>query len=295
VDIRSDERPAMQTSNSKTSGREAALAMIAQVERQAGGITRSYAGGNGISDRFSDFQAFIGQLGDFQLFIDLVESRLGAFEPEKQAAQAKNLAVIRWGMLQMEIEASSIFLDRMATSGKPWPMGSQPFLRRRLSRLDDIAAFHADHVAQYQLAPPSTTTMQKIREQIGQQIGSSLALNDFSIPSAEPAAFVPAALKAEPPMRKPAAKPAAKLPLAEPKRVMQLQVREADGYHYIEPGGLAVISEACKVANTSLDEFAKALELSRPGLVLILNGRDPCSTELLKTLRRFVVRTGGIA
>ena len=71
-------------------------------------------------------------------------------------------------------------------------------------------------------------------------------------------------------------------------------VREADGYKYIDGEGLAVITEACKVANTSIDEFAKALELSRPGLVLILNGRDPVSTELLKTLRRFVTRTGGL-
>ena len=286
----------MQTSSSKSSGREAALAMIAQVERQAGGITKSYAGGTGISDRFADFQTFVGQLGEFQLFIDLVESRLGAFEPEKQAAQAKNLAVIRWGMLQMELEASRIFLDRMIASGRPWPMGSQPFLRRRLKRLDDIAAFHADHVAQYQLAAPSSATMQKIRDQIDKQIDGSLALDDFAR-APQPTAFAPAALTEEPrPMRRPAAKPAAKpAPAAEPKRVMQLQVREADGYHYIEQGGLAVITEACKVANTSIDEFAKALDLSRPGLVLILNGRDPCSTELLKTLRRFVVRTGGIA
>ena len=187
----------MQTTSSKLPGRDAALAMIAQVERQAGGIARHYAGGTGISDRFTDFQSFIGQLGEFQLFIDLVESRLGAFEPEKQAAQTKNLTEIRWGMLQMEIEASSIFLDRMATSGKPWPMGSQPFLRRRLKRLDDIAAFHADHVAQYQLAAPNATMIQQIRDHIGAQIDSSLNLNDFSI-AAPPSAFAPAPRSAEP-------------------------------------------------------------------------------------------------
>uniref|UniRef100_UPI003137C8F6 hypothetical protein n=2 Tax=Ferrovibrio terrae TaxID=2594003 RepID=UPI003137C8F6 len=108
----------MQATTNKVSGRDAALAMIAQVERQAMGIAKRYAGGSGITDRYADFQTFIGQLGEFQLFIDMVENRLGAFEPEKQAAQAKNLAVIRWGMLQMEVEASSIFLDRMLASGK---------------------------------------------------------------------------------------------------------------------------------------------------------------------------------
>ncbi|WP_341897226.1 hypothetical protein [Ferrovibrio terrae] len=281
----------MQATTSKVSGRDAALAMIAQVERQATGISKRYAGGTGITDRYADFQTFIGQLGEFQLFIDMVENRLGAFEPEKQVAQAKNLAVIRWGMLQMEVEASSIFLDRMIASGKPWPMGSQPFLRRRLSRLDDISSFHTDHVTQYQLTAPNAAMMQKIRDQIGQQIDSSLALNDFSIASA-PSAFTPAPLQAEP-VRRPAPKPKAPPPPVA-KRVMRLQVREADGYSYIAEDGLAVITEACKVANTSIDEFAKALELSRPGLVLILNGRDPCSTALLKTLRRLVVRAGGV-
>jgi hypothetical protein len=80
------------------------------------------------------------------------------------------------------------------------------------------------------------------------------------------------------------------------RRDFRLKVRsEADGYQYVDGNGLAVITESCRVANTTIDELAKTLELSRPGLVLILNGRDPVSSELLKTLRRFVRRTGGLA
>jgi hypothetical protein len=80
------------------------------------------------------------------------------------------------------------------------------------------------------------------------------------------------------------------------RRDFRLKVRdEADGYKYIEGNGLAVMTEVCRIANITLDELAKTLELSRPGLVLILNGRDPVSTELLKTLRRLVLRTGGLA
>ena len=275
-----------------SAGREAALAMIAQVERQAGAIATRYAGGQGITARFADFQTFIGQLGEFQLFIDMVENRLSAFEPDKQAAQAKNLAVIRWGMLQMEIEANSLFLDRMAASGRPWPMGSQRFLGRRLTRLDDIASFHAEHGAAYQLGAPNAATMQKIRDQVGAQMDSSLSLDDFTSAPPSMEDFASASVSEKP---KPVAR-AAKKPVApEPKRVLRLTIREADGYKYIDGEGLAVISEACRVANTSIDELAKALELSRPGLVLILNGRDPVSTALLKTLRRLVIRTGGIA
>ncbi len=90
-----------------------------------------------------------------------------------------------------------------------------------------------------------------------------------------------------------AAKPGAPAGLA--RRDFRLKVRDdADGYHYIEGNGLAVITESCRLANTTIDDLARNLELSRPGLVLILNGRDPCSTELLKVLRRFVLRTGGL-
>lgn len=458
----------MATIGGKMPSREAALALIAQVERQAGVIARRYGGDDRIMDHFAAFRTFVDQLAEFHLFVDMVENRLGTFEPESRAAQVRKLSTIRWAALEMELEVSSRFLDRMATGGKPWPMGSQKFLRRRLTRLDDIAGFHAAHGAAYDMAPPSLGLMQNIRDRVAAQIDNSVPLADFgaaepppmpaaeAVPERAPAVGMPAeevprpptiaepvapavaprssplappppvptrsepahipqpqpvVASAAPPLPEvmipgmmsftppPVAKssasaaPAAEaadtkaamprpqavaplppdllvpaLPISEPpgssapasevlasddaadwdfplpdppaqrpaapvspepadfdaeyvsrkakavaklagkpagkeapkpglaRRDFRLKVRDdADGYHYIEGNGLAVITEACRVANTTIDELARNLELSRPGLVLILNGRDPASTELLKTLRRFVMRTGGLA
>lgn len=420
----------MATIGGRMPSREAALTMIAQVERQAGAIARRAAEDDNILDRFADFRGFIDQLAEFHLFIDMVENRLGGFDPAAREAQIRKLSVLRWAALETEIEMSSRFLDRMVTGAKPWPMGSQKFLRRRLTRLDDIAAFHAAHGEAYALAPPNAGLMQNIRDRVAGQIDNSVPLADFGSapppdepvaeapvpeqlpvvaapisetppapepapapprpappppapqpPSAPPEVMIPGmmsfappapksstfeassaepsaakasgarppaalalppdlltpapasppssppAAKAEPPApladqlppvpagygedyvspkakavaklaeksaaAKPAAKPAAPVGLA--RRDFRLKVRDdADGYHYIEGNGLAVITESCRLANTTIDELARNLELSRPGLVLILNGRDPCSTELLKVLRRFVLRTGGL-
>lgn len=443
----------MATIGGRTPSREAALAMIAQVERQAGAIARRYAADDNILDRFSEFRGFIDQLAELHLFIDMVENRLGGFAPEAQAAQVRKLATIRWSALEIEIEVTSRFLDRMVTGGKPWPMGSQKFLRRRLTRLDDIAAFHLAHGAAYDLTLPSADLLQNIRKHVDSQLDNSVPLADFGgapatelsdaappeaeLPDAElphePAAAIPAPetpppLAALPPAatapespraaeRQPVARPqpaptvvqppppsqpappevmipgmmmfappvstpataepaspgasaersrppsgvalppellvppspaapappaapdaasppsledqlppvpadygedyvsskakavaklaeksAAAKPAAKPgapaglaRRDFRLKVRaEADGYTYIDGNGLAVITESCRLANTTIDDLARNLELSRPGLVLILNGRDPCSTELLKVLRRFVLRTGGL-
>lgn len=424
----------MATIGGRMPSRETALAMIAQVERQAGAISRRAAEDDNILDRFADFRGFIDQLAEFHLFIDMVENRLGGFDPAAREAQIRKLSIIRWAALEIEIEVSSRFLDRMVTGARPWPMGSQKFLRRRLTRLDDIAAFHAVHGAACELTPPNAGLTQNIRDRVAGQIDNSMPLTDFgtappadepvadlavaeapvpeptpvaaALPVAdEPASEIPAAAepatapppapsppapaspalpevmipgmmsfappapkslpsdaaspepsaakapvvrppaavalppdllmpppapspapaptpapKAEPPPPladqlpplpadyeteyvSPKAKAVAKLaekPGAKPaapglaRRDFQLKVRDdADGYHYIEGNGLAVITEACRLANTTIDELARNLELSRPGLVLILNGRDPCSTELLKVLRRFVLRTGG--
>lgn len=425
----------MATIGGKTPSRETALALLAQVERQAGVIARRYTGNEAILDRFTEFRTFIDALSEFQLFIDMVENRLGAFGPDERVAQERKLATIRANVLTMEVETTSLFLDRMVMHDRPWPMGSQKFLRRRLTRLDDIAAFHAAHGAEYELTPPDAAQMQNIRERVAAQIDNSVPLADFGdavLPPAPPdqepvveapmpepvtappapapqpvetprpaaprpaAAAPPAPVQPDimipgmmgfappPPPSRPeasAAKPPAPVlpdlmipgmimpeppvpessvpepplsddweppppPSASPpppaptasqsasvpqdfdadyvaqkakeiaqkaaaagpkpeaktgtpglaRRDFRLKVRdEADGYKYIEGNGLAVITESCRVANTTIDELAKNLELSRPGLVLILNGRDPVSTELLKTLRRFVRRTGGLA
>jgi len=424
----------MATIGGKTPSRETALALLAQVERQAGVIARRYTGNEAILDRFTEFRTFIDALSEFQLFIDMVENRLGAFGPDERATQERKLATIRANVLTMEVETTSQFLDRMVMHDRPWPMGSQKFLRRRLTRLDDIAAFHATHGAEYELTPPDVAQMQNIRERVAAQIDNSVPLADFGDavpppppdqepvveapmpepvtappapalqpvevpkamePESRPAAaaspaptqpdvmipgmmgfapppppsraeasaaktaapvlpdlMIPGMIMPEPPVavssvsepplsddwepppppsasppppaaaqsasvpqdfdadyvaqkaRAIAQKAAAAGPKAEAKtgtpglarRDFRLKVRdEADGYKYIEGNGLAVITESCRVANTTIDELAKNLELSRPGLVLILNGRDPVSTELLKTLRRFVRRTGGLA
>ncbi len=442
----------MATIGGRTPSREAALAMIAQVERQAGAIARRYAADDNILDRFSEFRGFIDQLAELHLFIDMVENRLGGFGPEAQATQVRKLATVRWSALEIEIEVTSRFLDRMVTSGKPWPMGSQKFLRRRLTRLDDIAAFHLAHGAAYDLTLPNPGLLENIRKHVDSQIDNSVPLADFggapppapsdiappeTTPPDEPVAAIPipetpppppvapvpdspkapdpkpaaqsqpaapapqspapsppvsaapevmipgmmmfaspaskpatpegssaespaakasvarpaavalppdllvppsaaapppaapaAPKAAEPPpladqlppvpaeygedyvspkakaVAKLAEKSAAAKPAAKPgaagtpglaRRDFRLKVRDdPDGYHYIEGNGLAVITESCRLANTTIDELARNLELSRPGLVLILNGRDPCSTELLKVLRRFVLRTGGL-
>lgn len=427
-----------------TISREAALAMIAQVERQAGVIARRYTGNEVILDRFADFRGFIDALSEFHLFIDMVENRLGAFGPGDRATQTRKLATIRAGILALELETTSLFLDRMVTHDRPWPMGSQKFLRRRLTRLDDIAGFHAAQGADYQLTPPDAAQMQNIRDRVAGQIDNSVPLADFGAtapppampeeqmpeeqmpeepetiieppPPEAPQAPAPVIQAIEPPKPadpKPAAPPPAPTqpdvmipgmmgfgapvsyaPISEPatskapkplaaapvlpelmipgmimpappvsappepeppppvapapppptptppvpptapevmdfdadyvskkaqavaklaanaaskpeaktgtpglaRRDFRLKVRsEADGYQYIDGNGLAVMTESCRVANTTIDELAKTLELSRPGLVLILNGRDPVSSELLKTLRRFVRRTGGLA
>jgi hypothetical protein len=427
----------MATIGGRMPSREAALTMIAQVERQAGAIARRYAADDNILDRFSDFRGFIDQLGEFHLFIDMVENRLGSFELEDRAAQVRKLCIIRWSALEIEIEVSSRFLDRMATGAKPWPMGSQKFLRRRLTRLDDIAGFHAAHGTEYDLTPPNVALMQNIRDRVEAQIGNSVPLADFGaaapppMPEAappdeavaeapmpempapppivapavespkalepqpaprpaprppapsQPEVMIPGMMTFSPPASNPSspspsesaaasmpkppaaapgmpdfvipgmmlpaappppapsapepapARPVSELPpvpadygeeyvsqkakavaklaeksAAQPaagakkkpppqgmaRRDFRLKVRdEADGYKYIEGNGLAVMTEVCRIANITIDDLAKTLELSRPGLVLILNGRDPVSTELLKTLRRLVLRTGGLA
>lgn len=423
----------MATIGGRMPSREAALSMIAQVERQAGAISRRASEDDNILDRFADFRGFIDQLAEFHLFIDMVENRLGGFDLAAREAQIRKLSVIRWAALEIEIEVSSRFLDRMVTGARPWPMGSQKFLRRRLTRLDDIAAFHAAHGAACELAPPNAGLTQNIRDRVAGQIDNSVPLTDFGAappadesvteapvseappvaaalpvadepdvaspevpepappppvppppappppappPPAQPEVMIPGMMSFAPPPPKsspsdvaPPEPSAAKAPVARPpvavtlppdllvpppapspapvptpapkaeppppladqlpplpadyeaeyvspkakavaklvekpgakpaapglaRRDFQLKVRDdADGYHYIEGNGLAVITEACRLANTTIDDLARNLELSRPGLVLILNGRDPCSTELLKVLRRFVLRTGG--
>src|SRR3546814_12567203 len=75
-------------------------------------------------------------------------------EPEKRDLQARNLADIRWRILLLEIVAVRVFLERVAASGKPWPLGSHSFLARRQDRLGEITAFHTQYGTQYGLTAP---------------------------------------------------------------------------------------------------------------------------------------------
>jgi hypothetical protein len=276
------------------------LTLVGQVEREGQGIAARFAGGAGVSGQFRDFQVFIEQLDHHQLFINMVETRLQGCAPDMQQQQGQHLTEMRWSIMQIEIEATNKFLARMAAGNMPWPMGSQPFLRRRLKRMDEIADFHAELGEACKLAAPDVQAMRKVRDQVGEQIGKSVLLVDFSIPDPT---WDPAPLEAKPSSaeaQRPAAKQKAKAPAKAaakaapaPKRVMRLQTREADGYYYIIEDGFGVVSDACRINDVSLDDLSKGLDISRPGLVLVLNGRDPVDPGLLKSLRRFVARAGG--
>lgn len=278
---------------SKPTARDIALAMLAQVEHQSGTLLTGYGVGDGIADRFVDFHAFIGQLEHFQLFAELTESRLedlGAAE----AAELQKLLGLRWRMMQLELQANRIFLEAMAASGRPWPLGSKSILHRRLARLGEIAAFHDEHGKNCNLAAPDPAVLKTLRDRVKEEMGHSLALHDFRLER------MPAPANREPPkpadlskpVAKAAAKPVAKSAAAATK-VGRLEIRQDDGYVYIGANGLNVVGEACRAANISLDDLAEKMEVSRPSLVLILNGRDPANGGMLAHLRKFVSHNGG--
>lgn len=277
----------------QAAARDAALAMVTQVEHQALDIAGDYRDGAGIGDRFSDFQAFIGKIGQFQVFVDLVEDHLSDLEPEKRERQAQNLTEIRWRILLLEIVAVQTFLDRMAASGKPWPLGSHGFLERRLKRLDEIVAFHQSCASRYGLVPPDASLLQAVREALRQQLGRSLALQDFTAPGAQPAGFMPAAFDA--PLRRPAPKPEEK-PASKPETpaisaaalTLPVQTGQGGENYYLQDSANSVVSEACRAARISLDELATRLNISRSGLVLMLTGSDQITRASLNHLRAFV-------
>lgn len=286
----------MQTTQKKTDTRAIALALVAQVEHQAQEIAQVFSRA-GMSDRFGDFHDLLEKLDQFQVFIDLVESHLGDFEPEKREAQAKNLAQVRWGILQLEIEATRAFLARMADSGKPWPLGSKPALARRLQRLDEIRAFHAENAGRFALSALDAPRLQVLGDALKEQVGHSveltdftkhaaLAFDDFAATPRHPPATRPA------PTITPAITPAA-TPATTPAQKAALHVRVDDGNYYVDQNGLAVVNEACRAAQISIDDLAGRLEVSRPALVLMLNGRDPIALPALNRLRSFVSRHGG--
>lgn len=279
----------------QAAARNVALAMVGQVEHQALDIAGAYRDGAGINDRFGDFRAFVDKLGQFQVFVDLVEDRLSDLEPEKRDLQARNLADIRWRILLLEIVAVRVFLERVAASGKPWPLGSHSFLARRQDRLGEITAFHAQYGAQYGLTAPDAGLLKSVRDALQQQLGNSQGLEDFT--SAPAQAFAPAEDFAAAP-RRPAPKPVMRKPVAKPQPVapvipaaaLALPIQRGQGGddNYLQDSANGVVSEACRVAQISLDELATRLNTSRSSLVLMLNGRDQITTPSLNHLRAFV-------
>lgn len=279
----------------QAAARDAALAMVAQVEHQAMDIAGAYRDGAGINDRLNEFRGFIDKLGQFQVFVDLVESRLTDLEPEKRALQARNLANIRWRVLLLEIAAARVFLERMAASGKPWPLGSRTFLARRMERLAEIAAFHDSYGAEFGLTAPDPTLLQTVRGALQQQMEHSLGLEDFTAAAAQPQAFEPAPFA---PPRRPAPKPvtrpgpkppkATAPPLTAASLALPVQHAEDGDDYYLQDNANSVVSEACRIAQISLDELATRLNTSRASLVLMLNGRDQITASALNHLRAFV-------
>lgn len=163
-------------------GGAAALALVAQVERQAAGIVRSYDDGNGLADSYAAFRDFTERLDQFHVFVALVEGKLGDVAASRRDAQAQTLMDIRWRLMLLEIDAMQGFMTRFMASGKPWPLGSQKFLDRREARLDEIIAFQQDTAAQYGLVAPDTDQIAAVRRQFTGQSGLSLPLDDFSQP-----------------------------------------------------------------------------------------------------------------
>lgn len=304
-------------------GRAAALALVAQVERQASDIVHSYDNGNGVANSYNMFRGFTEKLDQFHVFVGLVEGRLGDIEPEKQAAQARNLTDIRWRMQLLELAAMQAFLVAFAASGKPWPLGSKAFLSRRGCRLDEISCFHRDEVAQYDLPPPDPALLLAVAAQFQTQAGHSLALEDFgskdgsaglarfdepvAAPASEPMPVPEPARQAAPPPVQPASPPpsrpaaaAAAPPAAPGGRTSNLKPKKRLAYRvegenvYFDGEAAGIVNDACKVAGISLDELAKRMGLGRATLVLLLNGSDAIERKPLTQLRDFVMRNGGL-
>ena len=70
-------------------------------------------------------------------------------------------------------------------------------------------------------------------------------------------------------------------------------MRELAGRFYADRDTVIAVSDACRVAQLSMDDLARQMGMSRPALVLILNGTDPMARGAMEELRGFVRRHGG--
>ena len=81
--------------------------------------------------------------------------------------------------------------------------------------------------------------------------------------------------------------PAPALP-TKPRAVFR--IKEMAGRYYADRDAIVAVADACRVAQVSMDQLAVKLGISRPALVLILNGTDPISNTMVEQLRGFVTQ-----
>ena len=65
-----------------------------------------------------------------------------------------------------------------------------------------------------------------------------------------------------------------------------------DGRFYAERDGVVAVSEICRNANVTLDQLAVRMGVSRPSLILMLNGNDPMSRPFMEQLQSFLDKNG---
>jgi len=272
--------------------RRETLRLLAQVEKQGLDIARAYQDGSGVSGRFGDFRSFIEKVDHFYVFVDLVEDRLPGFDRDKYAELKRHLAQIRWRIVIVEVDTTQVFLVRIGESSQAWPLGSQQFLQRRLDRLDEIDSWYENFGATYELPPLGEAMMRAVEDLLRAQIPRASKLDDFA-----PALAAGLARPEEPAItldrsaapRKPARRAVSEAPVAR----TPFRVRELNGRFYAERDGIVAVTEACRVAQLTLDDLARQMGMSRPTLVLVLNGTDPLARGAMEELRSFVSRHGG--
>lgn len=277
--------------------RRETLRLLAQLEKQGLDIAEAYRAGHEISAQFTDFKRFIEKVDHFYVFVDLVEDRLPGFEDEKRSALTRHLADIRWRITVVEVDTTQIFLVRIGETHKPWPLGSREFLQRRLNRLGEIAAYYDRFGEEYQLTPLSDVMLRAVEDLLKAQIERAPALADFSgnlgasymVPGGDLVRPEEMSLRLDSGSRRRTVEHRAP-PRRDPP---PFRVREMEGRFYAERDGVVAVSEVCRKANLSLDQLASRMGVSRPSLVLMLNGSDPMPRPMMEHLQAFLAQHRG--
>lgn len=272
--------------------RREATRLLAQVEKQGIAIVARYQAGRDVSGRYQDFRRFVEKIDHFHVFVDLVEERLPQFEDAKRDALTRHLAQIRWRITIVEVDTTQVFLVRIAAADQPWPLGSRQFLERRLSRLDEIAEYFDQFGERYQLTPLKQALVNAVAGLLQAQIRRAPGLEDFTYAYdafARKGELALQQLEAEaaPAQRRRRRKLPATVP-ALPPTLAKFRVRELAGRFYVERESIVAVSEACRMAKLSMDQLAQKLGVSRPALVLMLNGNDPIQRNQMEQLRDFL-------